>query len=95
MQIADAHISSMHMVVESTASTATGDQGDFKIKDLSTNGSFLNKVKIGKGNTKLAKSGDMISFVVTPERVADGSYSVADPTLVSQHPPLALPPLSS
>jgi pSer/pThr/pTyr-binding forkhead associated (FHA) protein len=78
--LADAHISSMHLVVEGTESD--GRRGAW-LHDKSTNGAFLNGKRIGKGNKELARSGDLVSFVVTPNAQVDGSYSyVNDPNLV-------------
>ncbi len=86
--LADAHISSMHLVVEGTESD--GRMGAW-LHDKSTNGVFLNGKRIGKGNRELARSGDLVSFVVVPHAAADGTYSyVNDPNLVrasdSNHP---------
>ena len=71
----------MHLVVEGTESD--GHRGAW-LHDKSTNGAFLNGVRIGKGNKELARSGDLVSFVVVPKAQADGTYSyVNDPNLVS------------
>ena len=88
MFIEDAHISSMHIVVEATQSD--GRRAAW-LHDKSTNGAFLNGKRIGKGNKVLARSGDLMSFVVVPDADADGIYRyLNDPKLVSgiwQRPP--------
>lgn len=82
--IGDAHISSLHCVVES-APPENGPAAT--VKDLSTNGVFLNTQRIGKGNSTLARSGDMISFVVIPT-LTNGIYTVSDINLVGRQNPL-------
>ena len=79
--IADPHISNMHLVIE--AADAEQGQPMVWLLDKSTNGSFHNGVRIGNGNKILAKSGDVLSFVIMPSLEANGSYSVPDPNLVS------------
>jgi hypothetical protein len=89
--IEDAHISSMHIVVEATQSD--GRRAAW-LHDKSTNGAFLNGKRIGKGNKVLARSGDLMSFVVVPDADADGIYRyLNDPKLVSgiwQRPPQSI-----
>ena len=71
----------MHIVVE--AAQSDGRRAAW-LHDKSTNGAFLNGNRIGKGNKVLAKSGDLVSFVIVPDADADGVYRyLNDPNLVS------------
>ena len=80
VSITDPHMSNIHLVIEAAG---TGPEGPTAwLLDKSTNGSFHNGAKIGNGNKVLAKSGDLVSFVVVPSLEANGCYSVPDPDLV-------------
>ena len=74
----------MSLFIESFVSTAdSGGQRAVYLHDKSTNGVFLNGVKIGKGNKVIARSGNIVSFVIVPLRLPDGTYRCDDPQLVS------------
>jgi hypothetical protein len=89
--VEDPHVSSMHIVVEATQSD--GGRAAW-LHDKSSNGSFLNGNRIGKGNKVLARSGDLLSLVVVPDADADGIYKFTnDPKLVNgswQRPPQSI-----
>ena len=86
VQVADAHISASHCVIEVDACDASGGPPKAWAHDMSTNGVFVNGVKIGKGNKACVLSGDLLSFVVAPSKKDDGSYDVEDKHLVSSLP---------
>uniref|UniRef100_A0A6B2L6C9 non-specific serine/threonine protein kinase n=1 Tax=Arcella intermedia TaxID=1963864 RepID=A0A6B2L6C9_9EUKA len=48
------------------------------VQDRSTNGTFINGIKIGNGNSKVIKSGDHLSFVSSKTRNTFFSYSFQD-----------------
>ena len=83
VQIADAHISTSHLVIELEVTTEPSEEPTAWLHDKSLNGTYHNGQNIGKGNKVLARSGDVISFIVAPIQRPDGSYHVADPNLVS------------
>ena len=84
VQIADAHISTSHLVIELEVTTEPSEEPTAWLHDKSLNGTYHNGQNIGKGNKVLARSGDVISFIVAPIQRPDGSYHVADPNLVSR-----------
>ena len=84
VQIADAHISTSHLVIELEVTPEPSGEPTAWLHDKSLNGTYHNGQNIGKGNKVLARSGDVISFIVAPIQRPDGSYHVDDPNLVSR-----------
>ena len=47
-----------------------------RVQDLSRNGTYVNGVRVGRGNSAALHDGDVISLVVVPVEQPDGSYAV-------------------
>jgi len=73
----DPRISTLHAKLE----RGPLESGVAVLHDLSSNGTFVNGEKIGKGNSKNVKDGDMISLIVVPVQNQDGTWSHTDETI--------------
>ena len=69
-QIKDSKISSSHCVFLRSKKTGSSDDYEYFIEDKSTNGTYLNGEKIGKGLKKQLKNGDEI-MLLKPGQVTD------------------------
>jgi len=56
------YISSTHCTFQKEETEDGNDDISVSLKDLSSNGTFLNSVKIGKGNIRMLKDGDIVTF---------------------------------
>lgn len=60
-QLQDNRVSSQHCLI-------TKDGSEIRLKDLSTNGTYIGDSKIGKGNEVVLKTGDKI-FILHKDKV--------------------------
>ena len=59
----------------------TSEPDAIMVEDLSSNGTFINGVKIGKGNKRRAVNGDIVSLIVVP-RLVEGAWKCPDRNMV-------------
>jgi len=88
LQIKDTKISGNHCVFSRSKKADNQSIYDFFLEDLSTNGTYLNGEKIGKGNKKQIKNGDEI-MLLKPGQVKDEDtigfiFTVSEPEKLAE-----------
>lgn len=100
VKIFDTRISNVHCRISEVdqADQAANAGAPARITDLSTNGTFLNGVKIGRGESRELRTGDSVALVIVPYQREDGAWcydrdaSVKDVFVAYEFHTVAAPP---